>query len=443
MRILHYSLGFPPARSGGLVEYSLSLINRQLQSGEDVFLLFPGNVDVLRKGTRIKFNNKHSTDKFKVYELVNSLPLPLYGGIKTPSDFKKKVDPKIYELFFDKISPDVIHVHTLMGLHLEFFEVAKKKNIKIVFTSHDYFGIAPEPNFFYQGRNYLDDNTDQTWANIAKNALSTRKLRLFQNSAYPLIKKVLKKLRVGKSKLGKGSSRAIKNRVTDSESNISVDNDFHSLREYYIKIFDLIDFVHFNSTVAQEIYSTFFLKFNVNLQSEVISISNENIVNREFSPKSISNNLRVGYIGPNEDYKGFYDFCKVASRLKNRNIEFHTYGYNSKEKIENIIEHGRYSSSELEKIYSNIDLLIVPSKWYETFGLVALEALSFHTVVFASSKTGAKDLLPSNCVFEDIQQLKVKVKQFDKKQTLTLNYSVKTMDKHAKEIKKVYLMLLK
>ena len=40
MKILHYSLGLPPFRSGGLTKYSMDLINQQAKLGADISLLY-------------------------------------------------------------------------------------------------------------------------------------------------------------------------------------------------------------------------------------------------------------------------------------------------------------------------------------------------------------------------------------------------------------------
>ena len=38
---------------------------------------------------------------------------------------------------------------------------------------------------------------------------------------------------------------------------------------------------------------------------------------------------------------------------------------------------GTYDYSELEELFKNTDVFIVPSIWYETFGYIALEAFSY------------------------------------------------------------------
>lgn len=42
MRILHYSLGFPPLRTGGLVKYSVDLAKEQSQKNNQVFFCILG-----------------------------------------------------------------------------------------------------------------------------------------------------------------------------------------------------------------------------------------------------------------------------------------------------------------------------------------------------------------------------------------------------------------
>lgn len=47
----------------------------------------------------------------------------------------------------------MFHVHTLMGLPIELLRFFKSKGVKLVFTSHDYFGLCLRVNFIdYQGK---------------------------------------------------------------------------------------------------------------------------------------------------------------------------------------------------------------------------------------------------------------------------------------------------
>ncbi len=66
--------------------------------------------------------------------------------------------------------------------------------------------------------------------------------------------------------------------------------------------------------------------------------------------------------------------------------------------------HDRYTYPELGSVFDRMDLLIVPSIWYETFGYVVLEALSHGVPVLMSGRVGARDILAhgAGIVIEDI-----------------------------------------
>ena len=49
MRILHYSLGFPPYRRGGLTKYCLDLMAAQEMQGNVVAMCWPGEIGIIKK----------------------------------------------------------------------------------------------------------------------------------------------------------------------------------------------------------------------------------------------------------------------------------------------------------------------------------------------------------------------------------------------------------
>ena len=56
----------------------------------------------------------------------------------------------------------------------------------------------------------------------------------------------------------------------------------------------------------------------------------------------------------------------------------------------------RYSQNKIKEVFDSTDLLVVPSMWKETFGLVVPEALSFGVPVLTTDLVGAKDLIMDN-----------------------------------------------
>ena len=423
MKIIHYTLGFEPNRSGGLVGYTTDLMNEQKAQGNKVIGLYPGGLNFINKSTYIK---KDKIKAFESYQIINSLPLPLFGGIKEPKDFMNTIPKRVYERFLSEISPDIIHIHTLMGIHQEFFEVAKEMDIPLVFTSHDYFGLAPEPTFFFDGESYDQSNTIEEWITSSDQAMSTKKLRIFQFKCYPLVRRIFQVL--------KKNSNNTKSGNNFSEINDRTIKDYGDLKSYYQNIFRKIDMFHFNSTIAKEVYEK---NIDIDIKYKIMSITNCSVKNRSFNKKNDSKQVKVAYIGPREEFKGYFDFLSLAEEMSfNKKFEFHTYGHDTQVKDKNIMNHGRYSRYQLVDIYNNIDILVVPSKWKETFGLVVLEALSHDTAVAVSKNVGAKDLLDESCVFESMTSLK----------SILINNNwqkpigkLKTMDEHCKEILSTYL----
>ena len=144
MRVLHYTLGLPPYRTGGLTKYAYDLMIEQINNKYDVYLLFPGEI---KKNKNLEIRYHKNVQGIKSYEIINPLPVPLLKGVCEPELYMTKVDYIIYKEFLNQINVDIINIHTLMGLHEEFIRAAKELNIKLVYTTHDYYGLCTKVNF--------------------------------------------------------------------------------------------------------------------------------------------------------------------------------------------------------------------------------------------------------------------------------------------------------
>lgn len=384
MKILHYGLGFPPERSGGLVKYSLSLINEQLNSGHDVKLVYPGRFNLIHKAPYFKSGVRQN---IPFAELINSLPLPLIGNIKNPADFMMPANINIFLDFLSTEKPDVIHLHTLMGLYAEFLTAAKQLNIKVVFTTHDFFGISPNPKFYLDGHDFVDDTEYDIWNNIREYGSSTKKIRLVQLSVYPHLRKLLK--RIKKPLMHKTNS------VERVNFRAQLDRNFQDLKYYYLDMLQNVDTVHFNSKISKQAYQKFLPKMN--WKEFIVPITSENIDGGEVQLKKNSINT-IAYIGPYTEEKGFFDFIKIAEEFLKRDSNHRVIlmGDDTPISLDNITNFGKYNQKQMMQYLDQIDLVVLPSRWHETFGLIALEVLASGTKVVVSSKMGVKDILPND-----------------------------------------------
>mgnify|MGYP000249698722 CR=1 FL=1 len=88
MNILHYSLGFPPFRRGGMTQYCLDLMIEQTKVGHQVGLLWPGRLYDLTPKSKVNQKQKYKLQNdlyCTSYELLNPLPIPLMDGIQDPA----------------------------------------------------------------------------------------------------------------------------------------------------------------------------------------------------------------------------------------------------------------------------------------------------------------------------------------------------------------------
>lgn len=421
MKILHYSLGLPPYRSGGLTKYSCDLMEEQANKGDSVYLLFPGQIRFINNATKIKYYKKYN--KVNVYEMINPLPVPLLNGILNPKEFCKRIEKNIFIDFLNEIKVDVVHIHTFMGLYKEFLDACKLMGIKIVYTTHDYFGICTKVNFI-DTRGKLCETIDiEKCMNCNKTGYSLLTIKLLQSKLYRKAKEfgITEYIKRLKSKLKReccNNEKRVVNKIHIEK------NEYQCLLNYYQNMYKLIDVFIFNSTVAKNIYNKYF-----EANGKIISITHKNIKDNRRKKNYDNSKLRISYLGPFKEYKGFnllIDSIKELQYEGVRDIELNLYGDITKDnlKTDGIKFNGKYSYNDLEKIFGNTDLLIVPSICNETFGFITLEAISYGVPVLLTNKVGSKDLIRKNKMNKGIivnplkEEIKKKIKEINENRNL-------------------------
>lgn len=193
MKILHYTLGIYPHRTGGLNRYATDLLIEQSKYHE-VSVLMPGAWRPWLNKCRIsngEFHNGYSS-----FKLINALPLPLLYGIHNSKDFVgHSISNKSFEKFYAAVMPDVLHLHTLMGMPEDALKFFKEKGVKIVYTSHDYFGICPKVNLINNNGLLCEGPEAERCALCNFDAPSTWFLRIRNSSVVLTIRDVIKWLK--------------------------------------------------------------------------------------------------------------------------------------------------------------------------------------------------------------------------------------------------------
>ena len=451
MNILHYSLGFPPYRRGGMTKYCIDLMAEQLRVGHNVAMIWPGRIKKYGYKCDIKEGKKENIGKnFSClnYEIINPLPVPLLNGIKKIDAFIQPKEDSVFYDFLKKKNINIIHIHTLMGLLKEFISAAKNLGIKVIYTSHDYFGLCPKLGFIYNGQICNNDNYEKCIA-CNETSLSLNKIKLLQSSLYRSMKdtKLIKHLRKIHNK--SLNEYVLKNNIEiidDEDSALKIGGDYRKLQKFYIELLEMIDTIHFNSYNTKMKFEKYISKKQ---NSKVLSITHASILdNRKI--KRYENKIRLGYLGSIEEHKGFHSLKSVCDELHNiyeDKFELNIFAnYEGKEKY--IVQHEPYKYNELSKVMNYIDILIVPSL-SETFGFTVLEALSYGVPVIVSKYVGAKDLIEhgkSGMIYNELDELveilkniiNHKVKLKDMNNYIVDYVLIKDIIKHSIEIEQLY-----
>ena len=446
MSILHYTIGLPPERNGGSVQYAFGLMREQAKT-DKVFALVCG--DTLFRSSICQIKGSGVRAGVEVFKLTNPLtPTLIYGASDPLSQLRDvKIDyDSIREFILDK-RIKVMHIHTLMGIHKNVVKFIKSLGVTIVYTTHDFHGICVHYNLIDFNGELCGDASAERCALCNTCEPSDKFLRIVNSSLYHFVKSsgVLSALKKSKSIVKNGYKDSHAKAITDDKT-----KEYCDLLEYYKDYFQLIDKFHFNSSQTKEV----FRHFIPNVEGKVIPVITSGISDKR-KELQLGKNIRFGFIGSLNDYKGFPMLKKVVTELYSEGYNrFRIYAYpGSLTGIDPdcpAIEYKpSYGYSELSEVFYGLDCMIVPSKWYETFSLVALEALAHGRPVIVSDHVGAKDIVSdfnNDMIFSSQGQLKNLIRKILDNPELLIsenkniistpwNYSI---ENHAKEIISYY-----
>lgn len=391
MRILHYFLG--SHRQGGLNRYASDLATEQAKSGHQVFVLFPdGGLFSHKKSTISRYGKKHGVSYWK---LTDGVPVPLLEGLRDPEwilNPEHKLSDKAINKFYAATHPDVFHIHTWMGFPVELLPFFKNNGVKVVYTTHDYFGICPKVNLINEQDCLCtcSDNRACSCCNMQSPSAKFLKIRNF--SLLMKLKPFLKPF-LNLKKRNKAT-------MLPSESAIA-EKTYDKLRSYYHDLWKQCDKIHFNSSITKRIFHQYF----PNLEGKIIPITHGSIQDHRQPRKLKKDCIRLCFIGSGTPYKGLPLLLETLEKIHHRNWLLDIWGAYSESNSKSICYHGEFSPDQLHQVFKEADLLIVPSICWETFGFVVAEANSFGIPVLCSDMVGAQTLLPTDMIYHNSEGL--------------------------------------
>lgn len=407
MNILHVALGLPPLRTGGLTRYCSELMENQVAAGERVSLVYPGRF--LPGPVRFR---KSCWRGIETYELINPLPVALTFGVGDPEAFVapcQNVD--VFDRLIGDILPDVVHVHSFMGVYKEFFQSIKRFGLPMVFTTHDYYPMCPRCTLIdAEGESCTGGSSSEICASCCRGGMTKRKSQVMQSGLYARFKSTRFLKNVSSAvKKGMRSTGVSTVAIPTREQTFAYDR----LLEYNRSIFRLFDLILANSAMTEKVYRAIFPDSIYRL----VHISHTGLVRSvaHVAPHRHDGTLVLGYFGGKKEYKGYGTLMATAQILHEEGVAFELrlYGdeYDNSD-IPEVHSLGSVAPENVRGILRELDGVVVPSKYHETFGFVVLEALCEGVPVISSDAVGASELLANEAVFPagDASALAEKIK---------------------------------
>lgn len=393
MKILHYLNGLPPIRGGGLIEYVVDLATEQKKLGYDVELLVPGSytrdsVMRIKKGKFLGLSCNF---------IENAIPVTMGRKFEEIELLSAQADVEAIETFYKKLDIDVLHVHSFMGLSMEFLSVAHELGIKIFYTTHDFYGLCPKGTLVKDGKHSFCDD----WSCCSQcmdTTVSMKQMKKEQSHLYRVVKGSLIYRWGANSFLLKGIKNALRKENVrvyiskESPDNVEIHNaDYCFMQDYYKKMFMYVDEFFFNSQQTEDIFKSFLGA----IRGKKILLVKANIADNRVEKSFNRRTLQFAFLGTKQYEKGYFLLLDAMKMLREEGVEDFEcqvfFNYYGPEKY--IKQRKPYKSCDIRKVLKNVDVVIVPSIWKETYGFVMLEAISCGVPVIITQNVGAKELL--------------------------------------------------
>jgi glycosyltransferase involved in cell wall biosynthesis len=454
MRILQVIHQFPPYSSQGSEVYCLNL-SRQLRETEDVRVFHISNAP--RRWRRRLVQEEH-------------LGVPAYHWVD-PGEYSRVASwpntllKDSFREVLEEFRPQIVHFHNYLSLGDDLVTIASSTGAAVVYTLHDYGLICPNALLLRSDRTVCQKETPDFFqdccptlirtGNAGRRAWSANfpslaRWRLFsQQHPQPAARAVLL--------LGVAAAERLWGdpRITD----VTAKRDFFF--SHTRRLFEDADLFLAPSKFLMDRYVS-------------CGLPKEKIVHMRYGmpaatkiatpPAGPEGSLRFGYLGALHPHKGLELLIEAFKGLGDRaSLHIHGsvfgspvsrnfFGRIRDNKSSNITFHGAYDNHNIHEIFQQLDVLVVPSVWYENSPLTIHEAFIYGVPVITANSGGMAELVEdgvSGLHFRrgDVTDLRRKMLQVIDDPTILCDLrkgipDVPRIETHARELRGKYMGLL-
>lgn len=444
MRIVQVVQGLPPESLGGTETYVAHLSRALAHRGHEV-AVFSRIADSARPEYTV---DAVTRDGFTVTRINNT-----FGHLD--SFAQSYVNSEVawrFSAFLDACSPDVVHFHHLMYLSTTCIREAARRRIPVVMTLHDYWLICQRGRFLKPDLSQCPGQTDEGCAGCFAHLLNNKLAPVYQ----PL-KSALSKRSWFRDRLRRFHGQYIAARPPSPQALQQIHQRMAHVREVCR---DVSLFLAPSRFLRDQ-----FLAFGI--PQEKIAFTECGLPPLEITAtdrRQGASPLVFGYIGVVDPVKGVHLLVEAFQPLTG--AELRIYGgetdyapYPDRGRFlaqlrssPHIRLMGRYDNREVNRILSEVDVVVAPSIWYENAPLVIREAFLARKPVITAAFGGMQERVQdevNGLLFRqrDVEDLRGKLARFiadpDLVRRLSRSFpAVKSIAEDAQEMETRYRALL-
>lgn len=400
MRIL--IVGNDPNDVGGVANYTRPLASKFSELGHDVAYFYSGAWNK-RYNWLFKpyLKVRKSRFSFRCLELVNSPNWTL--NYSDPSlDIHAPQTERLFRKYLREIKPDVVHVHSRLGLPGSIIEIASSEGRSVFNTIHAYGLLCQKRVMIDRRGETCPGPEDLTKCVLCREPLPVKKLKLvarMENTnrgslllLVKLKKRFIKQKEGGEICGGEGSE------TPDAEI-ARRQAELKKRLDYMIHLMN--DCVAKNICVSADVRQTL-IRFGVRQEKLLVQHIGSTIAeNRPKLPRPLHDPMVVGNIGGVGHYKGTHVLAAAATKVRTPFV-LKIFGKYEKDYVESIIRGketlpieflGRYEPADLARILGEIDIMVLPSICNDTAPQTIFESYSAGIPIIASDIGGFPDFV--------------------------------------------------
>ena len=387
MKILLLTHFFPPGHLGGTEVLSFGLAKSLVAAGHTVQVIC-GESWATAPSYQIRATHE-------IYDTVPVIRLH-FNWMKAPHVFQYLYNnPEVYRYitdFLKDFKPDIVHITSCYTLSASIVDAVTDLGFKSVFSATDFW--------FLCARNTLL-RTDQSLCNVPENPWECAQCLMDGARAYRLPKKILP----GSAtlKLLKGISAYPL--ITNQRGFRGMLGDWEDRFRYLARMLRKVDLI----VTASNFLKNKFINFGIPAEKIIYSSYGlDTTWSVGYETKTPASHLRLGFIGQLIPIKGPDLLIKAVHSLPAElPVQLKIYGDLMKmpeygEELQLLAQgdpriefRGTFENSKMGTVLQDIDVLVVPSIWYD-FPLVIPSAFATKTPVIATNLPGMNELIENN-----------------------------------------------